>query len=123
MEKLLIEATEDSPKIEFDNQIGIFHISERSLLENSVAFYNPIIDWLLEYKENPNKETIFEIKLEYFNTSSSKQIAKILLILEDISKTSTVLVKWFYAANDRDIHSSGIRYSKLINIPFEFIQL
>lgn len=122
MEKLLIVATEDSPKIEFDAQNNVFCISERSLPENSVAFYSPVINWLDEYKKSPNAETIFEIKLEYFNTSSSKQIAKILLILEEISKTSNVVVKWFYAENDRDIYASGIRYSKLINIKFEFIK-
>jgi len=122
MEKLLIQATEDSPRIELDAQNNVFKISERSLPENSVLFYQPVIDWLTEYKKNPNAQTTFEIKLEYFNTSSSKQIAKILLILEEISKKSEVLVKWFYAENDRDIHSSGIRYSKLINIKFDFIK-
>ena len=122
MEKLLIQATEDSPRIELDAQNNVFKISERSLPENSVLFYQPVIDWLTEYKKNPNSQTAFEFKFEYFNTSSSKQIAKILLILEEISKKSEVLVKWFYAENDRDIHSSGIRYSKLINIKFDFIK-
>lgn len=122
MEKLLIQATEDSPRIELDAQNNVFIISERSLPENSVLFYQPVIDWLTEYKKSPNTQTTFEFKLEYFNTSSSKQIAKILLILEEISKKSEVLVKWFYAENDRDIHSSGIRYSKLINIKFDFIK-
>ena len=123
MKELIIKASEDSPRIELIASENIFHISERSFPENATEFYKPIIDWFNEYKTSPNSTTILEVKLEYFNTSSSKQLAKILLILEKISKTSSVLIKWFFAENDIDILSSGKRYAKLIDLKFEFIQL
>lgn len=122
MDKFYIEATEDTPKVELDPASNIFCISERSLPENSIEFYQPIQDWINEYSKNPNQKTTIEFKLEYFNTSSAKQIAKILLQLEKLSKESNVLIKWYYNKDDRDIQSSGIRYSKLINVPFELIE-
>ncbi|HBF87203.1 MAG TPA: nuclear pore complex subunit [Bacteroidales bacterium] len=122
MNNLLIEATEDTPKVELDLTNNVFRISERSLPENSIEFYQPILNWIEEYSKHPNLKTIFEFRLEYFNTSSAKQIAKILLLLEKLSHDSEVLIKWFYNKDDRDIHSSGTRYSKLINVKFELIE-
>ena len=122
MENLIIEKTSDTPSVYLDSSEKI-EISERSLPENAIDFYSPIIDWFNEYAKNPNKETIVNFKLEYFNTSSAKQIAKILLILQKLAENSNVLIKWYYSANDSDMHSSGIRYSKLVKVNFEFIEI
>jgi len=123
MDKLIIEKTSDTPSVILDYDAGKIEISERSLPENAIDFYAPIIDWFNNYSEKPNNETIVDIKLEYFNTSSAKQIAKILLILQKLSETNNVLIKWYYSVNDSDMHSSGIRYSKLVNVKFEFIEI
>ena len=122
MEKLIIEKTSDTPSIHLDSSDKI-EISERSLPENAIDFYAPIIEWFNEYSKNPNSETIVDIKLEYFNTSSAKQIAKILLILQKLAENNNVLIKWYYSASDSDMHSSGVRYSKLVKVKFEFIEI
>ncbi len=123
MDKLIIEKTSDTPKVVLDCAENIIEISERSLPENAIDFYSPIINWYNEYSKNPNEETIVNFKLEYFNTSSAKQIAKILLILQKLAENNKVLIKWFYSSNDSDMHSSGIRYSKLVKLNFEFIEI
>lgn len=122
MEKLIIEKTSDTPSIHFDSEIGKIELSERSLPENAIDFYRPIIEWFTEYSKNPNEKTIVDFKLEYFNTSSAKQIAKILLILQKLSETNDVIIKWYYSSNDSDMHSSGLRYSKLVKVQFELIE-
>ncbi len=122
MDKLIIEKTSDTPSIHLDSSDKI-EISERSLPENAIDFYSPIIDWFNEYSKNPNSETIVDIKLEYFNTSSAKQIAKILLILQKLAENNNVLIKWYYSSSDSDMHSSGVRYSKLVKVKFEFIEI
>lgn len=123
MDPLIIDATEDTPSVVLSSSENKFLISERSLPENSIEFYLPILNWLEKYAEKPNSVTHFEFKLEYFNTSSAKQIAKVLLVLEKISKTSDVLVKWYYNKDDKDIQASGSRYEKLINIKFQLIEI
>ena len=122
MNDLIIEATEETPKIFFKKDENIFIISERSLPENAVEFYIPVFEWLEQYKTCPNIETIVDFKLDYFNTASAKQITKLLLLLEGIAKTNKVKIRWFYKKEDLDMRSSGLRYDKLINMKFELIE-
>ena len=84
METITREGTEDTPKVVLDPSAGTFEISGRSLPEDVNEFYEPILNWLEEYTENPNNETYFVFKLEYFNTASSKMILDIFLKLEEI---------------------------------------
>ncbi len=122
MNDLIIEATEETPRIFFKKNKNIFVISERSLPENAVEFYTPVFEWLEQYKKDTNTETIVDFKLDYFNTASAKQITKFLLMLEKIAKTNKVKIRWFYKKGDLDMQSSGLRYDKLINMEFELIE-
>lgn len=122
LEKLIIESTEDTPKVIFDIEKNFFQISERSLPENAIGFYEPILNWLHQYANSPLDLTVFEFKLEYFNTASAKQIAKLLLILENVGKKNNVVINWFYKKEDSDMLSSGTRFSKLIDLNFNFAE-
>ena len=117
MEVINQEGTEDTPKIILDRNNGIFEISGRSLPEDSAEFYQPILDWLDEYSSNPNPDTNFIFKLEYFNTASSKLILDILSKLEEIANTS---VSWYYHEDDEDMEEAGTEFSELVELPFEF---
>lgn len=124
MEKLFIKETEDSPRIEFDIENKLFEISGRSLPENAIGFYEPVLNWLSQYTATPLELTIMNFKLEYFNTSSAKQLAKILLILEKLSeKGHKVIINWYYQKEDTDMYASGNRFSKLISLNFSFIEM
>jgi hypothetical protein len=121
MERYFVDNTEDTPRVELDKINGILSISGRSLPENAVAFYEPIFDWLKNYQEEPNVNTVFDFKFDYFNTASAKQITKILLFLQILSENHPVIVKWHYYKEDIDIQSSGARFAKLIKAPIELI--
>lgn len=124
MEKLFIKECEDSPKIEFDSENKVFEISGRSLPENAIGFYEPLLQWLDQYSAKPVDVTIVNFKLEYFNTSSAKQLAKILLLLEKMSeKGHKVVINWHYQKEDTDMYASGNRFSKLISLNFSFIEM
>lgn len=122
MEPLLREATADTPKVHLDAQNNIFEISRMSLPEDAIEFYEPIVRWLEEYIKNPNEETIFSFKLEYFNTASSKQIIQILLILQELSSKKNVLIRWYYKDIDEDMEAIGEEYSQVIDAKFELIE-
>ena len=122
MESLYIEATEDTPKINLNGDTGIFLIADRSLPENAFEFYQPIIRWLNDYAENPQEETIVNFKLDYFTTSSAKQIIKIFLCLEETNNSSKVEVNWYYKKEDVDMYAIGLKYSKLVNIKLNLIE-
>ena len=85
MRVIKIEGTDDTPQVTFDAnpENPFMEISGRSLPEDVVAFYDPILEWLDEYSENPLEKTVLNIKLEYFNTASSKLLLDILLRSEE----------------------------------------
>lgn len=65
---------------------------------------------------------MFEIKLEYFNTASSKQLAKMLLLIERFIENNSIIIRWFYEKEDNDMLISGNQYSKFLKLEFEFIE-
>lgn len=122
MATIKLQGTDDTPNVILDKEKGIFEFSGRSLPEDVNAFYEPILDWLTAYSENPNEQTIVTFKLVYFNTASSKLILDILLKFEEIGeKGSDVLIKWYYPEDDEDMQEAGQEYSEIVEIPFEQI--
>jgi hypothetical protein len=120
MEVIKIKGTDDTPTVILDSENGIFEISGRSLPEDVAAFYEPIIDWLDRYAESPNPKTVFDFKLEYFNTASSKLLLDVLLKLEDMCENGKdVLVRWHYPDDDEDMQEAGEEYADIVDVPFE----
>ncbi len=119
MEPLFIAATEETPEVNLNVEENKFSISGRSLPEDSIAFFEPVFAWLEAFSHEVENDVEFEFFMEYFNTSSAKQIAKIFLMLEKISESTFVQVIWKYNAGDADMMASGMRFSKLLNLDFE----
>ena len=120
METIKIQGTEDTPKIILDAENEIMEISGRSLPEDVSAFYEPVLNWLNEYAENPNKKTIFNFKLTYFNTASSKLLLDILMKLEEMHENNNdVLIRWHYPEDDKDMEEAGEEYADIVDVPFE----
>ncbi len=122
MEALIIQASTDTPKVHLDKENNIFEISGLSLPEDAIEFYKPILNWLEEYASNPNSETKFDLKLEYFNTASSKQIIQLLLFLEKLNTKSAVKIFWHYKDIDEDMYDLGEEYSDIIKVDFELVE-
>jgi hypothetical protein len=121
MEPLIIEETKTTPRIEFDQSNGIFKIWGKSLPENVMLFYKPVMDWFQKYLETPNPSTILDIKLEYFNTASSKIIFDIIKFLKAPAANGIdVKVQWRHHEDDEDNLEVGQDYASLVNVPFIF---
>jgi hypothetical protein len=124
MEAIIIEGTQKTPSVKFDSDAGIFEIKGRSIPENSVEFYKPLVDWLEIYKGSPLPKTVVDIRLEYFNTSSSKCILVVFKKLEAIHKTKNeVQVNWYYEEDDEDMLEAGEDYESIIRVPFKMIEI
>jgi hypothetical protein len=124
MEPISIEGTAKTPTVKFDAGGGIFEIKGRSIPENSIEFYKPLVDWLDEYAKNPQPKTDVKIQLEYFNTSSSKCILDVFKKLEAIHKgKSEVTVNWYYEEDDEDMLEAGEDYESIIRVPFKMIEI
>jgi hypothetical protein len=120
METIKIQGSEDTPKIILDAGNEILEISGRSLPEDVSSFYEPVLNWLNEYAENPSKKTVFNFKLTYFNTASSKLLLDILMKLEEMhEKGQDVLIRWHYPEDDEDMAEAGEEYADIVDVPFE----
>jgi hypothetical protein len=122
MDALVIAKTDDTPQVHLDKATGKFEFSGKSLPEDVSSFYKPIFDWLDAYSKNTNDESIFEFKMTYFNTASSKVILDVLMKLEEmVNDGKDVKVKWYYEEDDEDMEEAGEEYSEIVEVPFEFI--
>lgn len=119
MNHLILEATDTSPKIEFNTNGDLLMIGE-SRPENVVKFFEPILSWLDELSSNKPDHITLDFKLEYYNSSSAKFIMEMLLKLNNFEN---VLVKWNYDEMDEDLLESGEEFEKLVNYSFEFIAI
>ncbi len=119
MENINLEPGPKTPHILLD-AAGVIEIKGKSIPENSVAFYQPVFDWLDRYATSPRSETRVLIGLEYFNTSSSKCILDIFRKLENMHKSgsSKVSVAWLYDEDDEDMMETGEDYQAIVKIPF-----
>jgi len=122
MEVLSIEGTKITPTVLFDKSKGIISLSGLSRPEDGVKFYQPLMDWMKRYVEEPNPSTVFTLKLEYFNTSSSKMVFSLISLLKNIqAKGLEVTVEWHYLEYDEDLLEMGQDYASIVPIPFKYI--
>jgi hypothetical protein len=122
MNELILEKTNDTPFVHLNKKENKFSIGGRSLPENAITFYEPILNWLENYIVNPNQETIFEFNFEYFNSASSKQIFNIVFLLKKLHEDGKIIkIKWIYDLDDELIEEEGKEFEEMFNIPFEYI--
>ena len=123
MNPIIISATDDTPGVRLDAASDIFEISGRSLPEDVTKFYKPILDWLDEYAQSPNAHTVFDFKLSYFNTASSKIILDILMKLEGMHDAGkSISIKWHFPSDDEDMEEAGNEYAEIVSVPIELVE-
>ena len=124
MEPISFEGTPKTPTVNFNADTGIVEIKGRSIPENSIEFYKPLVDWLEEYKEKAQPMTKVIIQLEYFNTSSSKCILDVFKKLEAVHKAKNpVEIHWYYEEDDEDMLEAGEDYESIIRVPFKMVEI
>ena len=124
MEPITIEGTAKTPTVKFEASTGTMEIKGRSIPENSIEFYKPLVDWLDEYANIAKDQIQVNIQLEYFNTSSSKCILDVVKKLEAINKgAGDVIINWYYEEDDEDMLEAGEDYESIIRVPFKMIEI
>ncbi len=121
MDDLKLEGSAKTPVVEFTSN-GELLLKGRSIPENSIEFYKPLIEWIDNYGQQVKDTTVLSVQLEYFNTSSSKCILDVFKKLETLSG-SEVCVKWYYEEDDEDMLEAGEDYEAIIDLPFEMIEV
>jgi len=111
---IFIEKTLHTPEINFDFQRGIFSIEGKSYSENTFEFYKELLISLETFfKDESNKKLeniIFNFKLTYFNSSSSKALFEMFDLIDIFVQSQSdisVNINWVYDEDDDSSREDG----------------
>lgn len=117
---LKLKGTKETPEVNFDRESGQFQIGGRSLPEDAVQFYQPVIAWMKEYANNPLDNTELKTHFDYFNSSSIKQMLILFKALESILESGkTAKIVWKYDEDDDLMEIKGKEFKRMLKIPFD----
>lgn len=119
MENLIIKGTTETPSVEFHND-GNLKLSGRAIPDNAITLFEPMRNWLKEFK---TEKIVFDINLEYLNTSASMQLFAILRNLDSNENIKEIQVLWHYEEDDEDHLYTGEMYAdRLDRTEFKYIE-
>jgi hypothetical protein len=128
MKPLSIESTEFTPNVTFNPDKCYFEIAGVSRPENVMGFYDPLIKWLRDYEKKVGSyiesagEVKLVIKLDYFNSSTSKYLLQVLEVFKAyVDAGHKVVVEWYYDEWDDQMLEDGEDLAEAVSLDFEFI--
>lgn len=112
-----------TPLVDFKTT-GEMQLIGKSFPENPAEFYEPLLEWVVNLKKESPPRINMTVRLDYFNTSSSKLVLLLFKHLEDmhLAGKSTIKIVWLYNRSDEDQFDSGIDYQSIIDVPFELVE-
>ena len=124
MEKVFIEPTRTTPLVNFDPDEGLLEVKGRSSPENSIQFYQQVLDNLDEFARSGGESMVANMAFEYFNTSSSKCLFDVFKRLNKISESGRdITINWYFEEGDDDMMEAGEDYSDLLDLDFNFYEI
>ncbi|HPW25862.1 MAG TPA: DUF1987 domain-containing protein [Tenuifilaceae bacterium] len=122
LSSLYIKGTSKTPQIDF--KPGMLQVSGRSIPEDAVEFFQPVIGWLEEYLKNPEPLTRLNLRMEYINSGSNRFIFNLIKMLDEAYlKGHSVLVNWYYEEDDDTIRNLGRDFQALVKVPFKMVEI
>jgi hypothetical protein len=108
MENLIIGISSITPQVNFQTN-GSMLIKGVSQPGDVSTFYQPVINWLEDFKYNkPAAEVNLILDIDYLNTASTKIFVKILALVNSISQGGVhTKVTWRYDEGDEDMLELG----------------
>lgn len=114
-----LQGTAKTPEVICTLAPFVLSLAGRSIPENSIEFYRPMMEWVDEHGASNEGQLEIKIRLEYFNTSSSKCLMDLLKRVEKV--VSKAEVHWYYEEEDEDMLEAGEDYNAIIDLPFRLI--
>lgn len=126
MENWKIEATKQTPEIDFDMEKHILTIKGELFPENVAEFSAPIFSWLEEQLAQLKQQTLtVNVELNYFNSSSSKMLLDLFDRLEEeiVDHSKNIIVNWFYDVDNDYAQEYGEEFQEdLEKLTFNLVE-
>lgn len=121
MKELIVNETQNTPGVNFNPFDGILAMEGKSIPEKPDEFYNPLLDWINQYFEDPRNLTLIKIKLEYINSSSTKYMLSMFRSIKQYyEKGHDCRIDWYYEEDDVPILDMGKHFQNTTKLPFDF---
>lgn len=123
MGNLEIEKTNQTPEINF-NTNGVFLVKGISTPDNVQKFYQPVFNWLNDFKLTNPVEISLTLEIDYLNTSSTRVMVELLNLLNTFKQLNTkISILWLYEDGDDDMLELGedLKISSKSEIEFKAI--
>ena len=120
MEDLIIPGTSKTPDVAFLVLDKKLTLTGRSIPENSIQFYEPLLKWANDFCSSKPRNIEVHVKLEYFNTSSSKCLMDLLKRIEHCECDAEVY--WYFEEEDEDMQEAGEDYAAIVQLPFKLVE-
>ncbi len=123
MKEIVIAPTKTTFAVLFDFSKGLLRFSGNSYPENALEFFQPLINKLKSVLKNYQKplEVVFEIN--YFNTSSSKYLFKIMELLDQYKRRGNeVRVYWHSQQGDEDMLETWQELMEELEMDFSVVK-
>lgn len=119
MNTLIIKSTENTPQVLFSPDTKRFEIRGRSFPEDTLSFYEQILDWIRTTSDNTQLVGSLEIYLEYYNTGTYIRLLEIFNLFADLNKKNHDLqVDWFVEEDDEDSIDNAKSLLEVVHVPF-----
>lgn len=120
--RIYIRGTSKTPEIDFAP--GTIQIAGRSIPEDTVAFFEPLVNWIENYLKSPEELTKVIFRIEYINSGSNRFIYRVLKLLdESFVRGHNVHISWFYEEDDDTIKSLGKDLQTFFTIPVNLVEI
>jgi hypothetical protein len=122
MTELIIHASSLTPYVHF-NPDGLLLIEGRSIPVNASKLYKQMIAWVKKLMTEPPRHIELNLKYEYCDSASLKNIFEIFKIIREAQDKSstTFVVNWYYEEGDNEIYDQGEYLQQHVKVPFNLI--
>ncbi len=116
-QNLNIEGTSSLPAVSFTTE-GRLKIEGKIIPDNALPFFQVLYNWVADLEI---RSVVFDINIEYMNTSASMQMFKLLKQLEENCMIKDLVVNWYYEEDDEDHYETGLLFEeKLSRMKFNY---
>lgn len=119
MQPLVIKNTIRTAGVDFNPSTGTLVIYGNSIPENSDGYFQPLHDWIEQFRNEYNGTVKFRVFMTYFNTATIRHIISMMKRLIHYYGDKLV-IEWAYERGDEEIRDRGQDISEVVKFNFVF---
>ena len=123
MKEIVIEPTKTTFGVEFNFSKGKLRFTGNSYPENAIEFFQPLINKLKAFLKSSRKPLVVVFDVNYFNTSSSKYLFKIMELIDEYKKRGNdVQIYWHFFDGEEDMLETWRELMNELDLEFSVVE-